>query len=382
MRHCLKCGVEVEVDDNFCPECGHWTTKGYSFLNDKDNLKVINGKVVIKQNRISYLISLIFLFAVLSIGICMYRGKDILKPFTYIKREFISYKYGYNTTILDNTNQYYNQNIFTLDEAKNIINEDFSSQSWQCSDTIDVSKLETEIENNYEIVNVSFCEISLTEAEKIKKTIDNIYNLFPNIKGYLTNITITNALNKNDYVAYFQPIYQFVNSTNNINDFNKVNKSQILLNSYYFLNEDTLNKTVKDNWYVNDATYESLIAHEFGHYITYVTLLKEKNIGNTILETKDNKTDIEEIKNIIKSGTYTEELVTSAINNYNYSNNTNLEISGFAELISNYAKQKNSKGNYIYDEIIAEAVHDYYLHGSNSNKASLEIISILKKRLG
>ena len=382
MRHCLKCGIEVEVDDNFCPECGHWTTKGYSFLNDKDNLKVINGKVVIKQNQVSYLISLMFLFMILSIGICMYRGIDILKPFIYIKREFISHKYGYNTTILDNNNQYYNKNVFTLDEAKNIINEDFSSQSWQCSDAIDVSKLETEIENNYDIVNVSFCEISLTEAERIKKTIDNIYNLFPNIKGYLTNITITNALNKNDYVAYFQPIYQFVNSTNNINDFNKINKSQILLNSYYFLNENTLNKNVKDNWYVNDATYESLIAHEFGHYITYVTLLKEKNIENTILETKDNKTDIEEIKNIIKSGTYTEELVTSAINNYNYSNNTNLEISGFAELISNYAKQKNSKGNYIYDEIIAEAVHDYYLHGSNSNKASLEIISILKKRLG
>lgn len=381
MRHCLNCGVEVEEDDNFCPECGHWTTKGYTFLEDKNSLKIINGKISKKQNRIAYLIFLMLLFMILSICMCMCRGKDILKPFIYIKREFINYKYGYNTTILNNTNQYYNQNILTIDDANKMIGDDLNNQIWQCRDNIDISKLEKELEKKYDIIKVAFCEMSLNEAVKIKSTIDKIYNLFPDIKGFLTNISITNAKSKTNYVAYFQPIYQFVNSTNNINEFNKVNKSQILLNSYYFLNEDTLGKGVKEDWYVKDATYESLIAHEFGHYITYVSLLKTNNINSTLLETKENKSAIKEVKELINNGTYAEELVNSAIKNYNYLNNTNLEVREFASLISNYAKQKNSNGNYIYDEIIAEAVHDYYLHGSNSSKASLEIISILKEGL-
>ena len=41
----------------------------------------------------------------------------------------------------------------------------------------------------------------------------------------------------------------------------------------------------------------------------------------------------------------------------------------------------DSYGNIIYDEVIAEAVHDYYLHDSNMKKASYEIIKILKEKL-
>ena len=55
-------------------------------------------------------------------------------------------------------------------------------------------------------------------------------------------------------------------------------KTKILLNSYYFLNKDILSKGLKENWYPNNASYESLIAHELGHYITFVTLLKQNNI--------------------------------------------------------------------------------------------------------
>ena len=61
MKYCLKCGEEVETDDNFCPKCGHWTAKGYSFLKDKENLNIINGKVSKQSNRLSNLFILLFL---------------------------------------------------------------------------------------------------------------------------------------------------------------------------------------------------------------------------------------------------------------------------------------------------------------------------------
>ena len=78
----------------------------------------------------------------------------------------------------------------------------------------------------------------------------------------------------------------FVNNNSNINEFNRVNKTQILLNSYYFLNKDIvssgLKTKTKDNWYPESATFESLIAHELGHYITFVSLLKENKYVNII----------------------------------------------------------------------------------------------------
>ena len=72
-----------------------------------------------------------------------------------------------------------------------------------------------------------------------------MYNLFPNISGALTNISITNASTNKEYIARFQPMFQFVNANEDITKYNKVNKTQILLNSYYFLNEEV--KTLVKN---------------------------------------------------------------------------------------------------------------------------------------
>ena len=381
MNHCLHCGEEIEKDDNFCPKCGHWTSRGYSFLQNKENENIINGMIINKQNKVAYLFFLLFISIIITIGMTIYRGQDILKPFVYLKRQIINYKYGYKTTILKTDNQYFNLEINDLESANKQIIKDFSEQSWQCKNNYEISKIEKKIEDNFKIPSVKFCDITINESKKISNVITNIYKLFPNIQGYLTNISISNSDNKDNYVAYFQPIYEFVNSTNNIDNYNRVNKTQILLNSYYFANEDILNKPLKENWYVSDATWESLVAHEFGHYIVYVVLLKSKNINNITLTTKDNIDKINEIKEEINNEICSKSIVENAILNYNNKYKMNISIEEFAGKISNYAKAKNSKGNYIYDEIIAEAIHDYYLHKNNSTKESLEIIKIINMKI-
>lgn len=379
--HCLKCGTEVETDDNFCPVCGHWTSKGYSFFRDKKNIDIINGSVIKQHNRLGNLFVIMVIFVIIFIAYTNYRGNDLLKPFIYTKKQLLNKQYGYNTTIIDKDNQYFNEKILNIEDAKELIKKDFFSQQWKCFSDIDTSNIEQTIEKDHNIISVSFCEISAPEAQKIKYTIDNIYSLFPNIDGYLTNITLTNAKNPKDYVAYFQPIYEFTNSTNDINQYNKVNKTQILLNSYYFLNQENINEQIPQNWYVPDATYESLIAHEFGHYITFVSLLKIKGMDNITLVTKENEQTIKDIKNIINGESYSKEIVEQAITNYNNKYNTTIELEDFAKSISNYANNKNQEGYVVYDEIIAEAVHDYYLHSNNAGNASIEIINILKSRL-
>lgn len=383
---CLECQCRVEKIDNFCYSCGNLTAHGYKNIN---NQKIINniesGTITKKNNQLKLLISLLSISIIVFAFFILTRGTSIIRPIAYIKKQINSYINGYNSTILNTNNVYNNIVISNYNDAINYIKKDFESQDYLCSNNIDVKRLEYNLEENYNIAKVNFCDMNYEESLKIAEVIEKIYKLFPNISGALTNITITNAPTKEEYIAYFQPMFQFINQNENINEYNKVNKTQIFLNSYYFLNTDFMSKNIESvigsNWYVKDATWESTIAHELGHYISFKTFLKENNIDNITYVTQNNKDKITKLLQEFDSGKYSIGVVTTALNNYNIKNDASLNIDNFTKLISSYAGTKDKSGNLIADETIAEAIHDYFLHSSNCSKASLEIINIIKTKL-
>ena len=377
---------EIEYDDNFCYKCGHWTSRGYSFLQDKENVnKIFNGNIVRQSSKLFTLISLFVFSLVIFIVILVIRGTDLYKPLFYLKKQFFNYVYGYNTSLLKTDNKYSGEDIISYDDAIDFIKKDINDQYYYCFNDYDVELLTKEIENDYFIPSVSFCDMSIDETKKIQGVIDKMYSLFPNINGALTNITISNADTKSEYIARFQPMYQFVNIDEDINFYNKVNKTQILINSYYFLNENIMSSSVQsivgDNWYVEDATWESTIAHEFGHYISFVILLKKNNLNNITYVTKDNYNVIDNVITEFNSGSYSNILLSEALNNYNNIYGTNLSLYDFAISISMYAASLDSNGNLIADETIAEAIHDYYLHGNNMKSQSRAIIDVIYSKL-
>ncbi len=384
---CNHCKVEIENDDNFCWNCGHWTTHGYLFLKkDPKNVEMLNDNTVKQHDRMGTLFTLMMLGFVMFFAMTIIQGKDMFRPIFYLKKQILSYKYGYNVSLMKTDNVYNKTSINNIKDAYEIIEKDIEGQNWQCSNNIEVYLLEKEIEDNYNVKSVNLCDISLGEAKKIQNVIDKVYILFPNIKGYLTNITITNAPTASEYVAYFQSINQFVNSSEDITKYNKVNKTQILLNSYYFLNENKLKTAINDdvddhNWYVKDATWESIIAHEFGHYIIFVALLKSNNIDNIVLVTPDNYESINKILEISNNGTFADEILNTAFTSYTVKYNTTISLEEFSSNISKYASSKTKTGNILSEETIAEAFHDYYLHQGNASKSSLEIIQVLKEIL-
>ena len=380
---CLECHEVIEKDDNFCYKCGSITAKGYKDLKQIESMN--NGVIDKQNNKLKMLISLLSLFIIFFTIIILCRGQNIIKPFAYVKKQINSFIYGYNSSILKTDNTYDEIEIASYDEAIEFLKKDIEKQDYLCSSNLDVKKIEYNLEENYNIPNVNFCDVSYTESKKIAKVIEDMYTMFPNIKGAITNITITNASTKDDYIAYFQPMFQFVNSQEDINAYNKVNKTQILLNSYYFLNDKIISKPLENivgnNWYVKDANWESTIAHEIGHYISFKLLLKENNIDNITYVTPSNEEMIKKIVKTFDNQDFSTELVLAATNNYNSKYNTNLNINEFAKSISEYASAKDKNGRLIADETIAETIHDYYLHKENMTKASLEIINIINLRL-
>lgn len=384
---CLQCKSEIDKDDKFCYNCGHWTAKGYTFLKDYNNRKLIlKGNEFIQRKKFLTLLTIASLMILLFFGAVIFRGNEMFKPVIYLKKQVTNAIYGYNTSIIKADNLYNNIEVANIEEAYNLISKDFDSQTWKCYNNIELSRLEFNFTKNFGIASVTFCDISYDLASELSGVITEMYNLFPNIKGGLTNITISNFKNENNNLAYFQPKYQFINSSNSIVEYNKVNKTQILLNSYYFLNDGYLNANIVDivgkNWYVKDASWSSIVAHEVGHYISFKTLLKTYNIDNITLETKENTEFINNIITSYEKGNFSKLIVEEALINYNTINNSNMDIDSFAKLISNYAAVKNENDEIIYDETIAEAIHDYYLHKENCSRASYEIVKIILDKLG
>ena len=377
---------EIEKDDNFCYKCGHWTAKGFSFIGNKDNIETImNGNALKKENNFSVMVSIASFVFISFFIISIIRGNDLYKPFFYLKRKVNSYIYGYNVSILNTNNTYSDKIINNYDEALNLIIEDLDNQSWKCSHEIETSQYEYEIQNKLSIPIVSFCDATDNISKKITSVIEEMYNLFPNISGALTNISITNASTNKEYIARFQPMFQFVNTNEDITKYNKVNKTQILLNSYYFLNEDIMNEPISSvvgsDWYVNDATWESTIAHELGHYISFTMFLRQNNLNNITFVTEENEEKINNVMNDFDTGEFSLSIIYKALENYNNKYNLNLNIEHFALTISKYAGVKDKNDNLIADETIAEAIHDYYLHKENMKNSSYEIIQIIKQKL-
>lgn len=383
---CLNqyCDAEnIEEDDNFCYKCGHWTAKGFSFIKKDENIKqVMNGEAAKKDNNFSTMLSLASLAIIGFFIMSLIRGNDLYKPFFYLKRQADSYIYGYHTSIIKTDNIYNDKVINNYEEAIKLIKDDLKTQHWKCSRKTEQSMYQRDLESITGIPVVSFCDVSDNETQKLTEVIKKMYLLFPNITGALTNISITNATTNSEYIARFQPMFQFVNTNNDINNYNKVNKTQILLNSYYFLNDNILinpiSNLVGEDWYVKDATWESTIAHELGHYITFVTFLRKNGLDNITFVTVENEEKINEIMKKFDNGDFTMAILNKALNNYNNKYSTNMDINTFALTISKYAGTKDKNGNLIAAETIAEAIHDYYLHGNNCLKSSYEIVNVIK----
>ena len=84
---------------------------------------------------------------------------------------------------------------------------------------------------------------------------------------------------------------------------------------------------------------------------------------------------------LINDGIYSKTLIEEAYNNFIRDTGSNISFDNFRASISNYAMAKDGNGNYIYDETIAEAFHDFYLNGNNAKEASIYIFNTLKSKI-
>ena len=285
---------------------------------------------------------------------------------------------GIGVTSIVYDNQYLEQLTFNnVNDVLRLIASDSNRQKGNCLPSI--VAIENEIINKYGITAVNFCEMDVNFAKELRDVIGFIYDNFPTARNYLTNITLANIDNAT-YIAAFMPIFTFGTSKTN-SKYPVAIKSQIILNAKYFLNNSKINSSVnygvKSGYFPPNASRSSTVAHEFGHYLSYVALCNHHKSGRLLFVRASEANMMFDVYDDFNDGNFSYQLLQEAYEKYKATYRNNLSFTEFRQSISNYAIAKDKSGAYIYDETIAEAFHDCYLNGKMAQPASRVIVEVL-----
>jgi hypothetical protein len=293
-----------------------------------------------------------------------------------------------NTSAVGKTKIVYDKQYFKMftlhgiGDVYELIRTDSIKQKQGCPTNI--LNIENQIINNYGIVAVNLCEMDEEFANEIKNVVDYIYKNYPTARNYLTNITLANVGSSSSYMAAFMPIFTFVTSDTG-SGYPVGSKTQIILNASYYLNPAKIANSAsygsKSGYFPPNATRSSTVAHEFGHYLSYVALLNYYQSGKLNYVTTGQAAKLYNVYDDFNTGNFSRILLEEAYEEYVKIYGNNLTFLGFRESISKYAVAKDNTGSYIYDETIAEAFHDVYINGNNAKPASRMIMKVLNTKL-
>ena len=289
-------------------------------------------------------------------------------------------KYG-TVIIYDNT--YSGVKINKDTDAFALIVKDSVNQKNKCPS--DIKKVEDEIIKNYGITAVNLCEMDVDFARELGNVFKKIYDEYPSVRGYITNLTLVNVSMTDNYIAAFMPVFNFATS-DTASTYPWVIKTQVLLNTSYFLNKERLEASVTDGsstgHFPKNSTIYSPVAHELGHYLSFLAMMKNYKLDSILLVDSNNVSTFYSLYDDFGKGNYSLTMIKEAFQKYKKDTNSTLNLDEWRGTISNYALAKDNSGEYIYDETIAESFHDVYLNGDNASDASKYVVSVLKEKLG
>ena len=365
---CIYCKAKISHKYDRCPNCNKPLTKQKSERQENIVRGVVFGTLILYFTFITvYFLTDHYYFSD-KVEEEYTAEKEVTSPFQ---------------TIISTDHVYSGVTINTTDDAYKLIQKDSIEQKATCDE--EIIGIENEIINNYGVAAVNLCELNPNLAIELEKVIATIYIEYPGARNYLTNLSLrNNSITENNIIAVFVPTFKFANTTSR-SKYAKVYKTEILLNSSFFLNEEKLRATVKDSsitgHFPANATEYSPVAHELGHYLSFIALLKETKTKRLVAVTANEDQFVYELTKDYSEGNYSLKLLKEAYNNYINDGNTVLSFDAWRKTISGYAVSTDDNGNYVYDETIAEAFHDEYLNGENASIASKYILQVLQKRL-
>lgn len=385
MMHCSRCGDPVDADEKFCNKCGTPVVQSQSLFNSTPVQIEVSPK---KTKRFSFkglfiglgICCIFFLVLYITDKDFYFETNDDIA--VIIDSEEESSRVGKYSTAIVYDHTYVGVSISKKEEAYSLIVKDSVSQKNVCPAAI--KEVENDIIQKYGITAVNLCEMDVDFARELGNVFKKIYHEYPSVRGYITNLTLVNASISENYIAAFMPVFTFATSDSS-STLPWVIKTQIMLNTSYFLNRNRLRLSVENGsnsgHFPRNATIYSPVAHELGHYISFIAIMKSYESNSILLINNNNIEVFYNMFETFKSGSYSLSILQEAYQRYQKDTDTKLSFDEWRGTISHYALSKDNNGNYLYDETIAEAFHDSYLNGDKAVDASKYIVTVLKEKL-
>ena len=411
-KFCSKCGNEIKQLKKFCNKCGTQVSSSQKFCNKCGNKLLDNVEKTInthlnynntkKEKKkitivlpISIILSVLVFILLVIVGIYFiisntkssYYFDDIEigqaqinQSDTKTSGSNISSKGKYRTDIItDNT--YSGISVKNKSDAHKLIVQDSVNQK-QSNYPKEIIEIENEIIQKYSITAVNLKEMDVEFAKELENVLDKIYKEYPNARKHLTNLTLIDSNNTDaNVIAQFMPIFVF-GTSNTSTSRPWVIKTQVQLNSRYFLNPEKLEKDAKSGsksgHFPPNATKYSALAHELGHYLSFIAVINYYSTDSIVTVEDGNFQNYYNLSNDYWNMIFSKKMLDEAYQNY-IKDNGNIDFDKWRGQISMYALAKSDDGEYLYDETVAEAFHDVYLNGNNASVPSKYIVEVLKK---
>lgn len=265
----------------------------------------------------------------------------------------------------------YTKNITSSTQAISEIKEEAERQRRKYNNP-EIKKMEAEMEEKYDIIAVVLGEMDVKTAKSLDNALASTFQIFPKLKGNITNITIANSVLSNEPMAFARVKQSLFIKPTSL-EFPIVVKNEVLLDARYFLNptrmENAIAKSVKLSFLDQSTTPEAIIAHELGHVIIDLIRTSRYEIEDTIYIDENEGSKYKQFltEKAPQYQTTAREIVNNAFRRYGNS----ASFDEFLKDISGYAASKQEDINeYKYEEVCAEAYQDYYTNRENCSKAS------------
>ena len=217
--YCNKCGNEVDENQRYCNKCGNYLS--YNMQNNTNNNR--NNNTNIKNNLkmiIIIIIMIIIACGLVSVTIKIVKSLNTKENY-HFEEETIGQgvheepeekndnKKGKYKTAIITDNVYSGISVNSIKDAEDLIVKDSVSQK-QSDYSKEIISIENNIIDKYGITAVNLKEMEKEYAEELEKVVSKIYNDYPNARGYLTNLTLTNLdMTQASVIAFFMPSFVF-----------------------------------------------------------------------------------------------------------------------------------------------------------------------------
>lgn len=241
-------------------------------------------------------------------------------------------------------------------------------------------ELEKKMSEELKISSVNFCELEPSLSKDIYDVFKYYWTEFPMLVGTLDNVKMVNNDEVPAIAAKIERTWMY---SEKVIRYYGAKKSSIGFVTEYFYDIEKLQKDIKTfnekGYFAKNTTIKSIVAHEIGHHISFLTALKANNLDQfRAMELKE-----VEFMNFIneKYEKNSLDIVKTAYEKYKKENNTSLSMDEWRGKISKYALARDANGKYIYDETIAESFNDVYSNKEKANIASRYIYDEVIRRL-